>query len=106
LRVPTILLRTNMMPTGFFMSSSEGYAMESPRRCRAIARLSGEARDDYLLTSIEPPLNGQTYGLGGRDLDQVIIATRHKDESLLSITRCRCSCMLLGFSYPTPDRHL
>ncbi|MCC6672164.1 MAG: hypothetical protein IT458_13970 [Planctomycetes bacterium] len=69
------------------MASSEGYEMESPRRCRAIKRLSGEDRDDYLLIGIDPPLNGQFFGRGGRDIDQVVIATRHRGESLFPIRR-------------------
>lgn len=61
--------------------------MECPRRCRPIRRLYGENRDDYLLISIDPPLNGQVLGLGERELDQVIVATRHRGESLFPITR-------------------
>lgn len=76
-----------MMPADFYMASSEGYGLESPRRCRRIERLKGEDRDDYLLIGIDPPLNGQEFGLGGRDLDQVVIATRHQGESLFPIRR-------------------
>lgn len=59
--------------------------MDSPRRCKAVKRLRGENRDDYLLISIDPPLNGQTFGLGENDLDQVIVATRHRGQSLFPI---------------------
>ena len=75
------------MPTDFYIASSEGYEMDSPRRCEVIKRLGGEDRDDYLLVGIDPPLNGQVFGLGGHDLDQVIVATRHQGESLFPITR-------------------
>jgi hypothetical protein len=74
-----------MMPADFYIASSEGYQMDSPRRCKAIKRLRGVDRDDYLLIAIDPPLNGQVFGLGGRDLDQVIIATRHRGDSLFPI---------------------
>lgn len=76
-----------MMPTDFYMASSEGYKMENPRRCRSIKRLSGEDRDDYLLIGIDPPLNGQVFGLGERDVDQVVVATRHRGETLFPIKR-------------------
>jgi len=76
-----------MMPTDFYMASSEGYGMESPRRCWVIKRLSGEDRDDYLLIGIDPALNGQVFGLGGCDLDQVVVATRHQGETLFPIKR-------------------
>ena len=59
--------------------------MDSPRRCKAIKRLRGENRDDYLLISIDPPLNGQTFGLGENDLDQVFVATPHRGQSLFPI---------------------
>jgi hypothetical protein len=76
-----------MMPADFYLASSEGYEMDCPRRCRAIKRLRGDDRDDYLLISIDPPLSGQVFGLGGRDIDQAIVATRHQGESLFPIKR-------------------
>jgi hypothetical protein len=69
----------------FYLASSEGYAMETPRACRAIKRLKGEGRDDYLLIQIDPPLIGQPFGLGERCIDQVIVAPRHEGESLFPI---------------------
>lgn len=77
----------DMMPADFYMASSESYQMANPRRCEAIKRLRGEDRDDYLLIGIDPPLNGQVFGLGGRDLDQVVVATRHRGDSLFPINR-------------------
>lgn len=73
------------MITDFYLASSEGYGMESPRRCRAIKRIRGEDRDDYLLIEIDPPLNGQPFGLGERNIAQVIVATRHQGASLFPI---------------------
>ena len=71
----------------FYLASAEGYEMESPRRCKVVKRLRGEERLDYLLISIDPPLPGQAFGLGARDLDQVVVATRHRGESLFPIKR-------------------
>ena len=71
----------------FFLASSEGYGMEKPFRCFAIKRLKGEKRDDYLLVRIEPPLIGQRFGLGGHDIDYVILATRHQGDSLFPVSR-------------------
>jgi len=76
-----------MMHTNFYLASSEGYQMESPRRCWAIKRLGVGDRDDCLLIGIDPPLNGQFFGHGERDLDQVVVATRHQGESLFPIQR-------------------
>ncbi len=71
----------------FFLASSEGYDMEEPRRCRAIRRVRSRHRDDLLLIEIEPPLIGQKYGFGGRDVHQVLVATRHQGASLFPIRR-------------------
>lgn len=56
-------------------------------RCCTIRlkRLASESRDDLLLIEIDPPLPGQKYGLGNRDLDVVVVATRHRDASLFPI---------------------
>ena len=69
----------------FFLASSEGYRLEEPRRCKRIKRVKSDNRDDLLLISVEPPLIGQPYGLGGRDIDTVLLATRHKGASLFPI---------------------
>jgi hypothetical protein len=78
-----------IMASDFYLTSSEGYdyLARPPRRCRAIKRLRGDARDDYLLIRIDPPLNGQIFGLGEHDIDQVIVATRHRGASLFPITQ-------------------
>ncbi len=69
----------------FFLASSEGYRMEEPRSCKQIKRLRSDTRDDLLLVKIEPPLIGQSYGLGGHDIDTLLVATRHKGDSLFPI---------------------
>lgn len=76
-----------MEPTtpDFYLASSEGYGMEEPRSCWRLKRLATDKRDDLLLTKIDPPLLGQKYGLGDRDVDVVLLATRHKGASLFPI---------------------
>lgn len=59
--------------------------MEEPRGCWPLKRLKSESRDDLLLMRIEPALIGQKYGLGDKDVDVVIVATRHKGDSLFPI---------------------
>jgi hypothetical protein len=70
-----------------FLSSSEGYDLETPRRCKFRGWLTSNYRDDLMLVSIEPPVIGQKYGLGGSDIDEVVIASRHKGESLRNVAR-------------------
>ena len=69
----------------FFLASSEGYRLEEPRRCKRIKRLRSNNRDDLLLVKVDPPLVGQLYGLGERDIDTLLVATRHKGDSLFPI---------------------
>lgn len=71
----------------FFLSSSGEYkSLSVPRACWAKARLSDEVRDDYMLIKIEPPLIGQEFGLGDKDITQLVISTRHKGYTLYPIT--------------------
>ena len=70
----------------FFLASSEGYGLEQPRRCYRLRRILGRSGDDYLLVKVDPPIVGQRYGLGGRDIDHVVLATRHKGESLFPVS--------------------
>jgi hypothetical protein len=76
-----------MMIPDFYLASSEGYGMKEPRRGFTVRRLRGDHRDDYLLARVEPPVIGQPFGLGSRDIDHLILATRHVGESLFPILR-------------------
>src|SRR5687767_8938704 len=69
----------------FYLASTEGFRLDVPRHGFAIRRLRGDDRDDYLLARVEPPLIGQPFGLGDRNIDQVILATRHAGASLFPI---------------------
>jgi hypothetical protein len=70
----------------FYLASSEGYGLETPRRCYRLRRILGRSGDDYLLVKVDPPIIGQRYGLGGIDIDRVVLATRHEGESLFPIS--------------------
>jgi len=74
-----------MATADFYLASSEGYNLEDPRQCFRIRRLAGDHRDDFLLARIDPPLIGQLYGMGGQDLDELVLVTRHKGASLFPI---------------------
>lgn len=76
-----------MSEPDFYLASTEGYGMEEPRRCWRVKRLATSQRDDLLLARIEPPLIGQHYGLGGRDIELVLLAPRHKGASLFPVDR-------------------
>ena len=61
----------------FVMTSSEGYGLKEPRDCVVLHWFDGDRSSRYVLVSIDPPLIGQTYGLGGRDVFEVVLASRH-----------------------------
>jgi hypothetical protein len=71
----------------FYLTSSEGYALTQPHECRKIKRISTGCRNDLLLIKIEPPLIGQQYGLGDKDIDDLIIATRFQGDSLFPVKK-------------------
>jgi hypothetical protein len=76
-----------MPPPDFYLASSEGYDMEEPRQCWQIKRVATEKRDDLLLVKINPPLIGQKFGLGDKDIDKVFLAPRHVGASLFPINQ-------------------
>src|SRR5574338_22786 len=57
-----------------------------PRACWRRKRLRDSIRDDYLVVDIAPPLIGQRYGLGDKDITQIILATRHRGVTLFPVT--------------------
>jgi hypothetical protein len=49
----------------FYLASSEGYGLETPRRCYRLRRILGRSDDDYLIVKVDPPIIGQRYVLVG-----------------------------------------
>ena len=72
---------------GYLSFAGETYAPEGPRECRGIGRLRDRNRDDYLLVEVAPPLIGQRYGLGSRDISQLLLSSRLHGDTLFPITR-------------------
>ncbi len=72
----------------FFLSCAGEYEpLTTPRACWLKARLRNEIRGDYMLIEIKPPLIGQPFGLGDKDITQLIISTRFQGETLYPITQ-------------------
>ena len=69
----------------FYLSSSEGYHLETARACYKKRRLLGNHPDGYMLCEVFPSILGQPYGLGGEDMDKIIIASRHSGCSIFKI---------------------
>lgn len=74
-----------MKQPDFYLTSSEGYGLKGPRRGWRVKRVATDDRDDLLLVKIDPPLLGQKYGQGSRDIDLVLVVTRHEGASLFPV---------------------
>lgn len=70
----------------FYLASAESRPTLAPRECFIEERLAVEGRDDYLRVRIEPPIIGQPYGLGDKDIEDVVLATRYADTTLHPIS--------------------
>jgi hypothetical protein len=66
----------------FYLASSEGYGLEQPRRCHIVRALASEHRRKLFLVRVEPPIIGQPFGLGSKDIELVVLATRHGGASI------------------------
>lgn len=67
----------------FYLVSRETAAPFGPIKCFVEERLLGRKEgDDYLRVRIEPPIIGQPYGLGERNIEDVVLATRYAGSTL------------------------
>lgn len=75
------------MRPDFFLTSTEGYALEPVRKCFSLGRVVVDGWQDCILVRLEPSIPGQQYGLGDRDVIEVVLAARHAGESVRSPRR-------------------
>ena len=70
----------------FYLTTAGEYRLLSkPRTCRFVKRLRDVNRDDYMLVEIDPPLLGQSFGLGDTDVMSLLLSTRHKGYTLYPV---------------------
>jgi len=71
----------------FYLASTDSSPALAPRKCFVEEKLAAiEGRDDYLRVRIEPPIIGQPYGLGDKDIEDVVLATRYAGTTLHPIS--------------------
>ncbi len=85
-----IPISSNDTPSFFLTTAGEYSGLAEPRACWTIGRLKDAVRDDYLLVEIEPPLSGQSFGLGAKDIAFLLLSTKLKGRSLFPITEWPC----------------
>jgi len=62
----------------------------STRACWTKGRLRDRIRDDHMLIEIEPPIIGQAYGLGGRDITKLVLSARYQGDTLFPVKQWPC----------------
>ena len=69
----------------FYLCLNEGTG--EPQACWIKGRRRYGDRDDCMLVAVEPPIIGQTYGLGSEDIYHLLLATRWQGQTLLPISQ-------------------
>ena len=78
-------------PDFFLCASAEVRGdLATPRACWIRGRLRDQIRDDHMLIEVEPPLIGQNYKLGGRDISSLIISSHYEGTTLFQIKEWPC----------------
>jgi hypothetical protein len=67
------------------MSSGEAVSWSQPRACRSLGVVPGPARP-LLGLAIDPPVIGQPYGLGGEDIEQIVVTPVNPRHSVDPLT--------------------
>jgi hypothetical protein len=76
----------------FYLGSSEARTLSDVRKCTGAVLLPGRrSGGGYVLVQIEPPIIGQQYGLGGEDINEVVLAPRHAGVTLLPLSESPAS---------------
>ena len=67
----------------FFLTSTEIIPALTPRKCWLVEELvSLERGDSFLRVNIAPPLDGRYFHLAEEKIDEIVLATRHKNTIL------------------------
>jgi hypothetical protein len=74
----------------FYLVSGERSDPQTPTACWAERRLRDSRRDDYMLVHIRPAIIGQKYGLGGSEIDRLVLSARLTGNTLYPIKEWPC----------------
>lgn len=70
----------------FYLASTETYNRFEPRQCYIEKVITIDGREGKsLLARIEPKLIGQPYGMGGEDINHLIVTPRFEGQTLYPI---------------------
>src|SRR5712691_588696 len=73
----------------FYLSSREGYSLQDVRACYGMKRYARPyvPSIEPVLVRLVPPIIGQGFGLGGRDIEFAVLTPRHKGERVSAAER-------------------
>jgi len=94
-------VRSQEKPIFYLTTAGEYQLLSKPRACWFIRRMWDANRDDYMLVRIEPPLIGQSFGLGGEDITELLLSTRHEGSSLYPVTEWPTYVYVARLAEPT-----
>ena len=86
----------------YFLISSEGYGLSTPRACYPIRNVRIGENPHVVLCYIDPPIMGQQFGLGGKDVEFVLLASRHRGYSLSPVTEWPGYVHVMRIKTPPP----
>lgn len=74
----------------YYLSSMDSVSFAETRECVFVKVLSFSGGKQCVLARVDPPVIGQQYGLEGKDLDLLFLASRHEGELLDPIKSFPC----------------
>jgi hypothetical protein len=79
-------------PPDFYLSAAGEMTgdMALIRACRVRGRLHDQFHREHMLIHVDPPVIGQPYGLGARDLTRLIVTARFVGFTLFPISEWPC----------------
>ena len=80
-----------MKDADFFISAAgENRELADPRACVIKARLRDQIRDDHMLIEVEPPVIGQPYGLGDRNILCLVLSPFYVGSRFFPVSEWPC----------------
>ena len=79
-----------MEPDFCLSTAGENEELAAPRACWVRGRLKDQIHDGHMLIEIKPLLIGQRYGLGCKDVSNLILSSRQDGFSLFPVHEWPC----------------
>ena len=74
----------------YYLSSMDSLSFEQTRECVFVRELHFASGKECFLVRVSPPVIGQGYGLGGQDIEYLVLASRHAGQPVDPIGASPC----------------